>query len=246
MNSYHFSQDYTDFFDYHNNLQRWHVAANDFVDNCFLLLTSEFNVHRSTAYSVANTLHTRMSDKRLTYHTPVHVLSILQELNELNRKEVAEIRLEAENPLYHLAFWFHDAVYVPGRQHGDNEADSANFMVSLLRSYLPKDDLMQAMQLIMVTSEYMSEDLEPKYNLMLDLDICNLAWEPGRYDAVAACIKAEFTQTCSEEEYNLGRAKFLRTMLERKNLFRIESLRNMWEEKARNNMLRSLQILESV
>jgi len=261
-----FGHDYiTNFFDF-NEESGWRqttAASYVFQSSLKKLLVMDFDIHPAAATSIAGSLLHRMSDARLHYHTPVHVLSLFQQLQELQRIGVAEIRPHADNPLFHLALWFHDSVYVPGEKKGLNEACSARLMASLLRPFISTSDLNYVSDLINATADH-DGFVDEQYQFLLDLDICNFAWPEESYNAASEMVMREFTQpykttlledrllcekhkgklACyTREQFNAGRKHFLQQMLDKPFIYRTKPIRDLWEKRARENLTKSIQEL---
>ncbi|HEX2972138.1 MAG TPA: hypothetical protein VHP11_07385, partial [Tepidisphaeraceae bacterium] len=185
--------------------------------------------------AIARCLFERMSDGTLFYHTPLHVLSMLG---------FAQDHGIALEPWQQLCIWFHDAIYVPSAKAGENEHCSALFMHALLQSHLPADVLSQAEAGIEATALYHSPDVDPAFHVILDLDLCNFAWDREGYRAASDDVAREMIPVHGKEKYPLGRKKFLTDMLARQSIYRTEVFRANFEALARANVEQGL--LESL
>jgi len=199
----------------------------DFVGNLEGLLGENWRVPTSTGRAIAACLYERMSDQSLFYHTPLHVLSML----DFGRENGIVLR-----PWEELAVWFHDAIYEPAAQAGRNEESSALFMRALLRSLVPDDVLDKAEAGILATARYEAENVEAEFEVILDLDLCRFAWDWENHRAASENIGREFVPIFGEERYRAGRKAFLEKMLRRGSLYRSAVFRARFEEAARRNM----------
>jgi predicted metal-dependent HD superfamily phosphohydrolase len=80
--------------------------------------------------------------------------------------------------------------------------------------------------------------------LIADIDLSILAAAPEEYDRYCRAIRAE-NRFASDSDYCVGRAQFLRKILERPHLFHTERYRAVAEEAARTNIRRELAELDS-
>jgi predicted metal-dependent HD superfamily phosphohydrolase len=169
----------------------------------------------------------RLSEPGRAYHNERHVADLLTKF--------AAVRHLAENPLaVEKAIWYHDIVYVPGRD--DNEDRS----IEAALWSLPHDpDIEPVIALINVTRWH--EATTPDGFLMCDLDLSILGDSPAVFDRFEAEIRQEF-QTVPEPEYRLKRSAVLRGFLKRPRIFRTDGFADR-EGPARENIRRSLDRL---
>lgn len=242
---YNFHHDYTDFFDLSGKGQLFYQSVkSDFVDNFTTLLTEQINVDFDNAECIANTLWARMSNHQLYYHTPVHILSVLQDFQNLYSKDFEEVMDAFQLIEYHLAIWFHDSVYVVGAKKGVNERSSALFFESMITPYLNDINQIAAVNnLITVTSKHEDMNISSKNSIMLDLDIRNLAWGYDKFLKVSECVRLEYEQVYTTEEYRLGRLQFLQGLLDRPSIFRTKSIKEKFENQAVSNIEKIIQEL---
>lgn len=234
-----FHMNYRSFFDL--NAEPRGSLLKTSVDIDFLhlaiFLRDRFKMPDPTALAVTNCLFARMSDARLHYHTPVHVLSMLQTLYE-NRDDLKDFNEGME-----LAIWFHDAIYLPGAKHGLSEELSAAFMKTLLDPYVDDKTMSWADNAVTITAQYESPTIgNHRYETMMDLDLCSLSWDWENYKAAGDCIEKEFVPlVCTKEQFMKGRLGFLQSLLSRKSIYRSDFFREKFEKKARENLNRSLE-----
>ena len=138
-----------------------------------------------------------------------------------------------------MAIWFHDAVYDPLSR--TNEVDSAALAADLLMRAgweVPRIHVVERM--VLDTAGHMPSI--PESAEVIDLDLCTLAGTWKEYAANSALIRAEYSAV-STEEFDAGRAEWLRGMLARPRIFWTE-----WgaplEEKAQANLARDLNELD--
>lgn len=234
---YTFTRDYTDF----TNPPTYTPCCINFIENLTKLLSNNA-IDKKSAIVIANTLWERMNDSRLRYHTTIHVLSILQDFQNL--QDLPEIKIAFSDLSYHLAIWFHDAVYVIGAKKGINEQASALFMKSMLLPFLDLEIIEETSHLIHVTAEFDNMNLGTKENLMMDLDILNFGWEPDKHEKASQCVAEEFSSIYSESDYQKGRVKFLTALRNRGRIFRTQSIFDQFEAIALKNIDLALENLK--
>ena len=164
--------------------------------------------------AIAESVYHRMIDTRLTYHNPVHILSMLQfaKIHGINLAWWEEI-----------AIWFHDSVYVPGQQEGKNEWASSKFMEAMMSPYVANDKLNIISSSIIYTAYHTHKNVPGKYHMILDLDLCCFAFDdPGRKVA-SHCVQAEYSHL-SENTLMKGRYEFLKDLLKKGHLYRTHGM----------------------
>ena len=140
-----------------------------------------------------------------------------------------------------LAIWFHDAIYDSTRD--DNEEQSA----LLAEQTLPRWDCPNALtdsvaRKVRATQGHVWSDNDPDTAVFLDFDLGILAAPEAVYQRYADQVAQEYAWVTTEA-YRLGRAKVLRSFLDRQVLYFTPSLRNKWEYAARKNLSTELMSL---
>mgnify|MGYP005853964587 CR=1 FL=1 len=210
------------------------LLESDFVSALgAILLPSIGSVAVPSGRAVAACLYQRMSDPALHYHTPLHILSMLSFAQDHG------IELE---PWQELAVWFHDAVYWPAAPHGENEHNSAIFMHALLSSVVKADVLDRAAAAIEATALHDHAEVDPLHHWILDLDLCNFAWDRPNYAAASQNVAREFCSLVGPERYRTGRREFLSTMLSKGTFYRTALFQSRFEAAARANLEQDLQL----
>jgi predicted metal-dependent HD superfamily phosphohydrolase len=151
---------------------------------------------------------------------------------------------EAADPdAVRLAVWFHDAVYDPRRT--DNEDASAALAARVLPTAgVPVPTVAAVTRLVRLTATHDPAPDDTDGALLCDADLAVLAGDPGEYAAYAAAVRAEYAHVPTEA-FRLGRAAVLRRLCALPTLYRLPSLRDRWEERARANLAGELQSLGS-
>lgn len=136
-----------------------------------------------------------------------------------------------------LAIWYHDAIYVASSP--TNELDSANLFSDHFNDVTTLDkDLVR--QIIMDTKNHVPTT--DKSKAVLDLDLIGLSSSHREYWQNAKNIRFEYAKF-SDEEWKIGRTKFLEKMLDRDQIYYTDSLK-LFERGARHNMQYELNLLQ--
>ena len=174
------------------------------------------------------------------YHTLTHIENSI-ELFEKNK----DLINENSQKEFLIALWFHDIIYYPG--NSENEKKSAkiaeNFCKEIDNSNL---NINQIKKYIIETTNHIVDNInysDDSYNLFLDIDMSVVGLE--NYEEYEKNIKLEYLNIYDLEEYNIGRIEFLKTLLNKKKIFRTERFFNLYENKARNNILMGIKMLEN-
>jgi len=141
-----------------------------------------------------------------------------------------------------LALWFHDFVY--DTHATDNEEKSAQFAEMKTQEVLGFDKpyAMLVASLVLATKHVAIPRTAEARNL-IDVDLSILGEEPAIFDEYETKIRLEY-EWVPEEAFKAGRAKALQGFLKRPLIFHHVELRRLgYEERARENMQRSLQKL---
>lgn len=160
------------------------------------------------------------------YHDSRHLLEVLQVLGQLGN----------EDPAVWIAALYHDAVYDP--LSVTNEEESVTFMRDA-HAAMGVSPLPTVAELIMATKTHVADS--PQAAMLLDADLAILGAEPGRYAEYAKAIRREYAHV-PDESFRTGRAKVLRTFLDRDRIFRSPRMAE-FEARARENIDRELKAL---
>ncbi len=170
----------------------------------------------------------RWQEPHRRYHDATHLAQVLDAL-EL---------LEAE-PKLQLAAWFHDAIYSPQRH--DNESRSAALARLRLRhAGLAKDarEFVAHAVLATATHDIVDSAIAP----LIDADLSILGSCPATYKRYADAIRDEYAFV-PDERFRSARARFLRTMLGRPEIFGTPIAQARFESRARENLREELATL---
>ncbi|MDI1260548.1 N-methyl-D-aspartate receptor NMDAR2C subunit [Aquabacterium sp.] len=165
------------------------------------------------------------------YHGMNHVQALLNLLD-------AHKHLIKDPVAVTLAIWFHDAIYDSSRH--DNEEQSAVLAEQTLPGWGCSAALTASVAgKVRATQGHTWTDGDPDTAVFLDFDLGILAAPEAAYQRYAEQVAQEYAWVPTEA-YRLGRAKVLRSFLERSVLYFTPALREKWESAARANLAREL------
>ena len=138
-----------------------------------------------------------------------------------------------------LAIWFHDVVYDP-RAH-DNEARSATLFRELSGPVMAAAIVDHVERLVLVTQAGRTPR-QADEACMVDIDYSSfgLPWEPFLADSLA--VRAERSHL-TDEQYVVQQSGMLQGLLRREAVFTTELFRARYEDTARSNIARYLELI---
>jgi predicted metal-dependent HD superfamily phosphohydrolase len=182
-----------------------------------------------------NQLVAAYSERQRHYHT-------LQHLRECLAHFDAAASLARRPAQVELALWFHDAVYDPLRQ--DNEERSADWAQrSVVEAGCAPEIAHRVQALVLATKAHEARADDPDSQLLLDIDLAILGAAPGRFAEYERQVRAEYAHV-PEADFRNGRARLLAAFLERPRLYATEAFHAALEQRARENIGRSLAALQ--
>ena len=171
------------------------------------------------------------SEPHRVYHDRQHLAHCLEQLDLANGLIVHPEQVE-------MAIWFHDIINEPGAS--DNEQRSADYFRELATGLTDPEFIDAVVDLILVTTHRESPvELDQQFICDIDLASFGCPWECFIRDSDA--VKAEFRGT--EEEYYRGKKTFLLAMLQRSRIFLTDFFNGRYEQQARENIQRLLQMM---
>lgn len=186
-------------------------------------LSRQLGLRGSTG--IGEELLRRYGEPHRRFHSAAHLTQLLDLLDELDADRRS-----------HLAAWFHDAVYQPGRR--DNEQRSAQLARQrLIAAGFSEDDSDFVARAVLATAGH--KDADPAFDALLDADLAILGTNPDAYQRYRQAIREEFSGI-PELLFKPARARFLRAMLERPSIYRTPLCRERFEAQARRNLQHEL------
>jgi predicted metal-dependent HD superfamily phosphohydrolase len=183
----------------------------------------------------AGDLVERYAEPHRAYHNAVHVACVVRDSAKL--ADAFAFTAE-ERAILTLAACAHDVIY-DGRP-GDDERASAAWAREHLAG-LEEEHIARVESLVLATITHSSDD--PLAHVLLDADLAILGSDPEQYERYSRAVRQEYAQY-DDATWRFGRAKVLKTLLDREVLFVTEPARQLWDATARTNLARELQSLE--
>ncbi len=170
------------------------------------------------------------------YHTWTHIENCLQHF--------LATKFDSPQPVL-LALLFHDAIYVPGAK--DNETKSAQLALETLASHssIGESDRTLVHRMILLTADHHAgSSLTKDEAQLIDIDLSILGSPWPQYETYMRGVEAEYCPAVTtNSRFRVGRLAFLRKMLRQPNVFLSNSFRTAYDQNARNNMEREVDLL---
>lgn len=181
-------------------------------------------------------LLSRWSEPQRQYHDVAHLEAVLRVVDDF-------AHLAPHPDRVRLAAWMHDAVYDPRALGDANERDSAEFAEGLLTTLgVPAEVAAEVARLVSLTAGHATADDDRDGELLCDADLAVLARDADGYAAYTEAIRREYAHV-PDDAFRAGRTQVLRALLELPSIYRLQPLRAAWEERARANLARELDVL---
>jgi predicted metal-dependent HD superfamily phosphohydrolase len=180
---------------------------------------------------VRDALLAAYADPARGYHDSLHLAEVLARLDELTAAGVP-----FDPTVAALAAWFHDAIYDGER---DAEERSAVWAEQALAGTAYAAEVAR---LVRLTETHDPDPDDLGGQALCDADLAILASPRERYDAYVAGVRRDYAHI-TDTDFATGRAKVLRDLLGREQLFHTGYGRQAWEPAARANLERELATL---
>jgi predicted metal-dependent HD superfamily phosphohydrolase len=181
--------------------------------------------------SVLEDLLARYSEASRAYHTTQH-------LEECFAQFALASHLSSHSGEVQVALWFHDAIYDTRAQ--DNEERSANLARESLCAAGVSLEIAEHVHELVMATRHDALPEEPDAQLVVDIDLSILAATTERFTEYEKQIRAEYSWV-PEPSYREGRARILASLLGRKSIYSTPWFYGRLEQRARDNLSRSLQ-----
>jgi len=166
------------------------------------------------------------------YHTKQHLAFCLQQLDLAGKRIPHPARVE-------MAIWFHDVIYRSGQR--DNEQRSAEWFGQRASGIIPDDFIDPVLRLIEATTHLDKVDgLDQQFICDIDLASFGCPWE--QFVRNSEAVRAEYA--LPDEEFYRGEHRFLSTLLQRPRIFLTDFFHQLYEQQARSNITRFLDLIE--
>ncbi|MRX68745.1 Predicted metal-dependent phosphohydrolase, HD superfamily [Flavobacterium resistens] len=186
----------------------------------------------------ANEIQQKWKDLQKTYSGKSRHYHNLNHLKEMIESfEIYRDKLENPDEIL-FSIFYHDFVYSASKK--DNELKSAEYALAVLPEnvILNKQLIFDA---ICATQQHHQNEIED-INWLIDFDLKILAKDWGDYKIYFEQIRKEY-RIYPDFLYKPGRAKALKHFLENDFIFQTEEFRDLYEEKARQNIENEISLL---
>ncbi|MHA7275907.1 DUF4031 domain-containing protein [Arthrobacter sp. HLT1-21] len=196
-------------------------------------LLARWNVVLPAEPGLGEQLMDRWSETHRNYHTPSHLLDVLEALDLLFAPgDDDNLRRRVR-----LAAWFHDAVYEGSA--GTDERASAALADELLAGLVPAPEAAEVVRLILLTASHRPQPGDRAGDLLCDADLAVLGRPMRGYGQYVAAVRKEYSHV-SDPDFATGRADVVRRLLAMDPLFRTASGQLRWLDAARTNLTNEL------
>ena len=211
----------------------WTLSAMNHLAQAWLRTAGAVGARGDVAGAGAG-LIIRWSEPHRRYHDVAHLDAVLRRVDELAAVEVDLVCLGA---------WFYDAVYDP--TSADNEARSALLAHKVLTGLRVDNAVVsEVARLVTLTTTHAPVPDDQSGAVLCDADLAVLAGDDAGYGRYTDAVRAEYAHL-DDATFTAGRARILRSLLDRPALFSTEHGRTAWEAAARDNVRRELAALEA-
>lgn len=193
------------------------------------------------AHNLFAELVLRYSEEQRLYHTLQHISECIDVWDSIKSNVAQELR-----PLIELALFYHDVVYDPTRI--DNEEQSAVLMRRHLAELGCESAFINDIASPILHTTHKGLSLGPDEEAarwVVDIDLSSLASRWDRFNANTKAIKFEYSHLLgfTDKQWREGRTKFYQSMLARRYIYYTDVCRTRFEQKARDNLAKGLELL---
>lgn len=196
---------------------------------------------RTTAKAGARDLALRYAEPHRRYHGRSHVEAVLADAERLAAAEGVD---DEQLAILTLGVCAHDVVY--DAKPGEDERASAEWARLHLTSAGLAEHVTGAVAALVLTTLTHSFDPDDVVAAVLsDADLAILATDMATYDAYSSAVREEYSEI-TDDLWVLGRRHVLEQLLAKPSLYVTTTAIAQWEEPARRNLQRELQMLAAV
>jgi predicted metal-dependent HD superfamily phosphohydrolase len=203
------------------------------IKNIFQQLITKYTSDQQQAEKLWKELEHHYTRPSRHYHNLAHLENMFSELSQVQTK------IKNRDTVL-FALFYHDIVYKPTSNH--NEEKSAELAEARLSEIAySREQINQCKQIILATKAHV-ESIDAEINYFTDADLCILGQSWENYLAYAMNIRKEYS-IYPDFIYKPGRKKVLNHFLNMKRIFKTTFFFTKFEEKAKENLSRELDLL---
>lgn len=205
------------------------------LKDIFFELTKKYTDDLQLLHALWDEIDKKYSESSRHYHTLAHLENIIFQLEEI-RNQVADW----DTVLF--AIFYHDIVYKSTKSN--NEEKSAEVATERLSGiYFPKNKISKCAAMILATKKHLyTGDNDTDLFTDADLSILGQSWD--EYTIYFKQIRKEYS-IFPDLIYNPGRQRVLNHFLIMDSVFKSNHFYNRLELRARENLLKELELLKS-
>ncbi len=188
---------------------------------------------KSNPFTEYNKLDTLYSKKR-HYHNLIHIRMCLNELNFIKKQKNTKYDFDS----IELAIWYHDIIYDP--KMDNNEEKSAEYVTNVLKNANLSIKIINKVEALILSTKHNCFSRKKDERLLQDIDICIFGQSRKIFEKYEKNIRKEYSWV-PLKKYKEGRLKVLCYFLNKPNIYNTKIFRKKYEQKARNNLKRSIQ-----
>lgn len=184
------------------------------------------------------------------YHNIAHINACIRKFKEAwpefkkTIQKVSDLRLPP--PTYFLpAIWFHDAVYDPLAEHGQNEADSLDLAHNFCADNFVDFSIVQ--EFILASADHLKNQstLRDETLFLLDIDLSGLSEDASIFNRNSMNIYKEYEHAgVPYDTYLKGRINLFEKLLAKDRIYYTKYFYDNYEDKARHNIESELEDLK--
>ena len=178
-------------------------------------------------------LKERYGESHRIYHTGNHICHCLAGFDSIDT-DLAQ----TSKDIIELSIWFHDAIYDIAAS--DNEAQSARWFSSLADNKL-NPDIIDAVNRCILFTTHQDKPADQCSLYMVDVDLSGFGQDWEGFSADGRKIREE-NNHLDDEAFVDGQVKFMNRLLNRSCIFYTEYFNTRLENRARQNIIRQLEI----
>ena len=172
----------------------------------------------------------RYAEPHRHYHTYQHLAECFD--------KIRDIVALAEHPAeVAIGLWFHDAIY--DTQQHDNEERSADWARAVARELGASPASAQRIHDLVMSTRHAAEPVGIDAQVLVDADLSILGAQPARFEEYETQVRREY-EWVADAAFRSGRAKILKTLLDRPHLYSTAGFRQRYEAQAQRNLKSSL------
>ncbi len=177
------------------------------------------------------------------YHTMYHIIQVMNTWNTLFGSSKISDR---DHDIDKLAIMYHDIVYMPWTDSGQNEFYSSMMFKHHALFLYPEPgidlDFINRVEMIILDTADHSTCRETS-DRVIDCDLSILGSTTTEYEKYVSNTRKEYS-LATDEEWKVGRSTFLKNMLAQKRIFKTDEAHYHFGESAKLNLKHELSQLE--